>query len=112
MQPGPLRPMCGAVAGVKETFMLRFICNFCFFTGAILPLSCHPFVERLARPFLTHHFPRCERGGEDVGGGRAEGWGWGGQCPCTLLPSSPSRVSQSKALGIRKHSASLCLQWF
>lgn len=24
-----------------------------------------------------------------------------GQCPCTLLPSSPSRVSQSKALGIR-----------
>lgn len=94
MQPGPLRPMCGAVAGVKETFMLRFICNFCFFTGAILPLSCHPFVERLARPFLTHHFPRCERGGEDVGGGRAEGWGWGGEgggnvlalyCP-VLLP--------------------------
>lgn len=77
MQPGPLRPMCRAVAGVKETFMLPFICNFCFFTGTISPLLCHPFVERLARPCLTHHFPQCERGGEDVGGGRAEGRGGG-----------------------------------
>lgn len=58
--------------------MLRFICNFCFFTGGISPLLCHHFVEQLVRPCLTHHFPRCERGGDDVGGGRAEGWGWGG----------------------------------
>lgn len=64
---------CSPVWKILWTLALRFICHFCFFTGGISPLLCHPFVERLARPCLTHHFLLCEWRGEDVCGGRVEG---------------------------------------
>lgn len=79
--PGPLRRMCGAVAGVKETFMLRFICNFGFFQ-AVSPPVVPPFCGATCSTVFNASFPslRAGRGGCWWWEGRGAGVGGGGGC--------------------------------